>query len=126
MAIIFVSSFILMPFYEMIQKYDRGEQNYMLSRELKQGYNIHGNIAANDKWGYTLELMYNLKNNFGSEVYYYGMPNKHQGDENILSEFKSNNIDYYIVWDGGGPNLLNYKDITDGRMPDLKIYYIKE
>lgn len=120
-----ILSFLYSPVTIVFQKPARGKKLYALAKELKENYNIQGNIATNARWGDTLQVAYNLKYNFNTPIYDYGMTQKGQSDEAVLNELKAHNITYFFVW-GESSGFFNYKDITDGRVPDLKIYYIKE
>lgn len=120
----FVLSFIFIPLRDTFQKPSRGENNFKIFRILEDRYNIHGNIASNDRWGDTLQLVYYLnlgKSDKDRWTYYYGMPKKNQTDEDLLKELKTHNIDYYIVWGDAG-FLPGYEELTKGSVSDLKIY----
>ncbi len=134
----FVLSFVILPVRDIIQKNTRGEENYTLFRKLESEYNIQGNIASNDKWGYTLELVYHQNlNRLNNRSYYYGMPKKNQSNKDLLNELRTHNIDYYFVWserlsetrtedsEGKTRFLHKYKDITKGKISGLKIYSLK-
>ncbi|MDO8281287.1 MAG: hypothetical protein Q7U10_01465 [Thermodesulfovibrionia bacterium] len=122
LIIFFVLSFIAGPLRNVIQKPARGEDNYALFEKLK-AYNVQGNIASDDKWSDALQVAYHLKlDNDGT--FFYGVPKKNQSGEALLHELKSHNIDYYLVY--GESGLPGYKEITDGRIPGLKVFSMKE
>lgn len=126
LIVFFVLSFIVSPLENIMHKQERGEKNHALFEQLT-GYNIQGNIASNDNWGYTLELAYRLNlHKSDNKIRYYGMPKKNQSDEALLlNELKAYNIDYYFLW-GKDKSFYNYVDITKGKIPDLKIYKLKD
>ena len=105
---------------------------YIFGKELSARYDIQGNIASNreqvltsthDSWHKTFRLAYWL------ESRYYGQAREKITDNDLESELKRHNIDYYFFWGDpvSAPQFLNqYKEITDGEMPGLKIYLMDE
>ena len=86
-------------------------------------YNVHGNIASNDKWQKSLYVSFYL----GSK--YYGQVKSNANDLELKNELESNNINYYLVWGDSKSNselLSQYPEITGGKMKDIKVYIIKE
>ena len=127
LLVFLIGSFLFVPFKDIVNKPSRGENNYIMSKEIERQYNIKGNIASNDRWGDTLQLTYYLNmDKVGTEdrIYYYGMPKKNQGDVEMLKELKSHDIQYYLVWNGRS-FLPGYQDITKGSIQDLKIYSLE-
>ena len=95
-----------------------------LCKELKNKYNIQGNIASNGNWPTTVTLSYHLKTR------YYGMPRNNFTYDELRNDLKKYNIDYYFVWgkllDKEARFLVKYKEVTKGTIPDLGIYSLKE
>ena len=93
---------------------------------------IQGNIASNrqwehvaihDSWHKTFRVSYWLNSR------YYGQTQAVVSDDDLARELGKHNIDYYFVW-GESPSipriLSQYKELTAGEFPDLKIYSLKE
>ncbi|MBI5049308.1 MAG: hypothetical protein HZC11_00145, partial [Nitrospirae bacterium] len=94
LTVLVALSFIILPAGPILeQKSTRGKRLYALSAELKKTYSMQGNIASDDKWGDTLQVVYDLRNNFNSTVSFYGMPKKNQSSEEILNELRTNAVD---------------------------------
>ncbi len=134
LIVIFALSFILTP----MRHYARAGNNnidkdmYNLSTLLKNKYQIQGNFASNREWEHipthnswhkTFRLSYWLNSQ------YYGQTQAVVSDDALAREFEKHNIDYYFVW-GESPSipriLAQYKELTHGDFPDLKIYSLKE
>jgi len=124
LSIFFILSFIVVPIGNTIHKPDRVEKNYTLFKKIAE-YNIHGNIASNDNWSDTLQIIYFLKLYKNDGIQYYGVPKKGQS-EDLLNELRANNINYYIVY-GNDPNFpSDYEEITGGKVSGLKIYKLEK
>lgn len=94
-----------------------GNDEYILSQSLENVYNVKGNIASNDKWESSLYLAYFLNSK------YYGITINNGDVNSVNDQLTSSEIDYYLVWgDNGGYQLSDYKEITNGRIPWLKVY----
>ena len=134
LIVFFILSFGFTPLRASI---DTGKDNinkkmYKLGTELDKHYNIRGNIASNrqkihtemhDSWHYTFRLAYWLKSR------YFGMPREDISDKELLQELKKHDIDYYFFWEGSvkSPDFLSeYREITNGEMPGLKIFSLKD
>ncbi len=130
LIVFFVLSFIFEP-VRYIARAESGNidvEMYLLSRELKE-FNIHGNIASNrevgshDAWHKTFRLAYWLNSR------YYGQEGQHFTDEKLENELKKYDIDYYLLWGEQKyiPLFLNQKkEVTNGNIPNLRIYSLKE
>jgi len=133
LIIIFVLSFIITPLksYAQAGKNNINKDMYLLSRILKDKYHIKGNIASNrewkhipvhDSWHKTFRLSFWLNSK------YYGQTEAVISDEDLKNELERYNIDYYFFWGDPGdiPDfLLEYKEITNGEFPDLRIFHLK-
>ncbi len=127
----FIISFIFTPVKYVKQVISGGMDGdmYNMSTDL-QKYNIKGNIASNreyvpvhDAWHKTFRLAYWLNSR------YYGQPKENISDGELETELKKHNINYYFFWGGSNsPNQLlsQYKELTNGEIPGLKIYSLKE
>lgn len=105
---------------------------YILGTELNNRYDIRGNFASNrqkkyvsihDSWHKTFRLSYWL----GSR--YYGQERDGISEKNLEGELKQNDIDYYFFWgktDVIPEFLSSYREVTNGEIPGLKIYSLKE
>jgi hypothetical protein len=120
---LFILSFVAMPLKNLVQDINTNKDIYSLSKMLENQYGIQGNIASNKERHKSLYLSYYLKGK------YYGEAGKNIAEEDLPAELSKNNIDYYLVWDepkGDSQILPNYVEITDGKIPGLRIYSLKE
>jgi len=130
LTLFFVLSFIFSPSKYAMQVSRGGMDTdmYYLSTELKQ-FNINGNIASNreyvpvhDAWHKTFRLAYWLDST------YYGQAKLGISDHELESELKKYDIDYYFLWGDGNisPQFLSaFREITENKIPGLKIYSLK-
>jgi hypothetical protein len=115
--IILMASFIFAPAYELFIYPNTDTDSYLLTKTLQEDYGIHGNIASNSLWEQTNRFSFYLNSQ------YYGLPKNTTNSAELENELKANNIDYYFVWgDSGNVHLLDYKEITNGRIQSLEIY----
>ena len=123
LLLFFAVEFSLIPVYDIISNINIQKDIYTLSQKLENEFNIHGNIASN-KYICTLYISYYINARF------YGKINENLNDEGLYNEMKEKNIDYYFYWDEDSNNYNfirnNYKEITDGEIPGLKIYSLKD
>lgn len=131
---IFIVSFVLTPVKSTVEigEHDINKDMSALGEELKKRYDIKGNIASNrqkvqvsihDSWHNTFRLAYWLNSR------YYGQAKENISDEVLEKELKTYDIDYYFFWNDSisPPRFLSqYKELTSGEMPGLKIYSLNE
>ena len=131
---IFLLSFIATPLKTSIDMSRNSLNRSMhdLGEELSRRYDLGGNIASNrqkvqhtvhDSWHRTFRLSYWLKGR------YFGQPRENISDRELEREFEGHNIDYYFFWGDSTETpevLFRYKEITNGDIPGLLIYSIKE
>lgn len=134
LIIFFILSFGVTPLRASIEmgKSNINRDMYLLGSELDKRYSIRGNIASNrqkvrvsvhDSWHNTFRLAYWLKSR------YFGQPREGISDEELSGELHKHDIDYYFFWEGSekAPDfLLEYREITNGEVPGLRIYALKE
>lgn len=130
LILFFVISFIFTPARYVIQVGSGGmdSEMYYMSTDLIK-YNIKGNIASNrehvpvhDAWHKTFRLAYWLDSR------YYGQPKEEISDNDLQDEFNKYEIDYYFFWgrsDTAPQFLSQYNEVTNGEMPGLKVYSLK-
>jgi hypothetical protein len=117
LLVIFALSFILMPLNFLSHNLNTGKDIYTLSNTLKTSYNVHGNIATNDRLIDTQYVSFYLNTTF------YGQSKKNISDQELQSQLEKYNIDYYFIWGDSAAHLLSgYHEITDGKIKDLRIY----
>ncbi|MGB9979506.1 hypothetical protein [Methanobacterium sp.] len=124
--LLFILSLSVVPLSSLINNQNVGQDYYTLSSSISK-YNIHGNIASNDKYRDSLNIAYYLN------VHYYGRATnsttkKPMTDIELENSFKEYNIDYYFFWGNSNTNadlLKKYKEITNGTIKGLKIYKIR-
>ena len=116
LLIILMVSFVVTPTIELVSYVGSDNQIPTLSSNLKNDYQIKGNIASNDMWAETLSISYYL------ESRYFGLT-KNSSQASLEEELESNNIDYYFQWSVPDElTLSNYQEITGNRIKNLKIY----
>lgn len=117
LLIVLICSFIIPSAYETILFSNNDNSAYNLSNQLKNDYGIHGNIASNEWKGNSLTISYYLN------AKYYGQTKKTDNSANLQRELTENRIDYYFVWNNESiPQIVDYREITNGRIEGLKIY----
>ena len=115
--IIIMFSFITAPAVGLITYPIEDVNSYSLSEVLETDYHIHGNIASNDLWEQTNRISFYLNSQ------YYGLPKNINNSQELENELKRNDIDYYFVWGNSSfVNMTTYKEITNNKLHDLKIY----
>jgi hypothetical protein len=103
LIVFFVVSFMLTPIKSVMEmgKKNLNKEMYVLGTELGKRYEIHGNIASNrkkmeisthDAWHQTFRLAYWLKSR------YYGQARENISDDELESELRKYDIDYYFFW----------------------------
>ena len=126
LLVVFVASLMVMPLTGLLENKDGGENIYDLASTINDEYYIQGNIASNDGYMASLYMAY-LWNS-----HYYGTSLRNWNnisDSELEKDLQDYNIDYYLYWGDSNYNsevLVKYKEITQGKIEDLKIYRIKE
>ncbi|EKQ52946.1 MAG: hypothetical protein B655_1617 [Methanobacterium sp. Maddingley MBC34] len=139
------ASFAYMPVSFLANNTNINKELYYSSLDLKTQYNINGNIASNDQ----LDTMKFISFYMGTN--YYGQAPKNITDDQLASDLKELDIDYYFVWDNSINNsstegnliangyyldigdsaknskiLTSYEPSNQGKMKYFKIYAVKE
>lgn len=123
---VFIVSLIIMPLTGLMQHKDGGKNIYDLANTVNGQYHIQGNIASNDGYMASMYMAY-LWNS-----HYYGTSLKNwetSSDSELEKDLQAYDIDYYLYWGDSNYNsdvLVKYREITGGKIKDLKIYSIKE
>lgn len=123
---VFIVSLIIMPLTGLMQHKDGGKNIYDLANTVNGQYHIQGNIASNDGYMASMYMAY-LWNS-----HYYGTSLKNwetSSDSELENDLQAYDIDYYLYWGDSNYNsdvLVKYREITGGKIKDLKIYSIKE
>lgn len=126
LLIIFLVSLLIMPVTGFIHDKNSGKSVYDTANTIKSQYNIQGNIASNDEYLASMYLSY-LWNS-----YYYGTSKKNWrpiSDLELERDLKTYDIDYYLVWGDSDSNQLllsRYKELTNDKINNLRIYSLKE
>jgi len=130
----FILSFVISPIKASteIGKNGINREMFLLGTKLNKQYEIKGNIASNrhigptashDSWHRTFRLAYWLNSR------YYGQPQENISDEELKGELEKYGIDYYFFWgdpEGVPQFLFQYRELTNGDIPGLKIYSLNE
>lgn len=115
--VILMVSFIFTPAFELFIYPSTDNGLYDLSKTLQNDYGLQGNIASNGHWENTLAISYYLNNQ------YYGLPKNIIDPVELKNELIANNITYYFVWgDSNNVQVINYNELTNGRIQGLRIY----
>ena len=126
LLLLFIISLIVVPISSLVNNQYIGQDYYTMSNSISK-YNVHGNIASNDKYRDSLNIAYYLN------AHYYGRATnsttkKPMTDMELEKSFKEYKIDYYFFWGNSNTNgdlLKKYKEITNGTINGLKIYRIR-
>jgi hypothetical protein len=121
-----ILSFLIMPIIGLSNSANNENFDlHNLAYTLKNDYHVHGNIASNDEFVYSLVLTYYLNGT------YYGQTKRGIDLNELETELKEKNIDYYIVWGTSNQIDLHYKEITkrefyiEGTIFYVKVYSLK-
>lgn len=116
LLILLITSFVISPVQILASNLNFEKNIYDVSRILHDD-DVSGRIASNEKWEITLLLVYFLNSK------YYGTTINNNDINSVNNQLMTNEIDYYLVWDDNNDyQSLDYKEITDDRIPGLKIY----
>lgn len=77
---------------------------------------MQGNIATNDRLIDAQFLSFYLNTTSS------GQSKRDISDAELQLQLEKYRIDYYLVWGNSTPHLTSYKEITGGKIRDLKIY----
>lgn len=117
LLVIFAFIFIMMPLNFLYHNLNTGKDIYTMSNTLKTQYGVHGNIATNDR---LIDVQYL---SFYLNTTSYGQAQKNITDGELQLQLDKYNIDYYFIWGDSTPHILaGYKEITEGKLKDLRIY----
>ena len=119
LLLLLILSFLIMPVTELINNMNVDENVHSISYNLKYDYNVHGNLASKNEWVLSLVLTYYLDGK------YYGQTRNDSNLNELETELKNDNIDYYLVWGNSNQTDLPYKEITGGKIAILKVYSLK-
>lgn len=124
----FVISFWIYPIYTLALEINKGDDVYSLSKKLRQ-YKLHGNVASQAKYKTPLYLSFYL------DLKYFGPSKDGIGCKELYDDLRTNDIDYYFVWNDHlnkfqsmaeeCDDLLDFEEITNGAIPQLRIYDVK-
>jgi hypothetical protein len=93
------------------------------AKAIKPAIPANSKIASNSNWAATLFVSYHL----GCK--YYGAAAENETSEEIKKQLLEFGINYYFVWGGpaSAPGFLSgFKDVTAGKLPNLKIYNLNK
>lgn len=123
---VFIVSLLILPVTTLIQEKDSGKLTYDLANDIGSQYHIQGNIASNDRYMESLFLSYL----WGSQYYGTSLKNWHNiSDSKLEQNLENYHINYYLYWGDSRDNLQllsRYKEITGGKIKNLKIFYINQ
>lgn len=121
--LILILIFYFNPIRHFIGDYRKGQDVYQLAMKLKERYNLHGGLASNAERIPTTFLAFYLDARYFGEM-------RHDLDFNIqLEQLHRMNVDYFIVYKQKGDccnTLADFREITGGEIPALRIYSLKE
>ncbi len=80
-------------------------------------YNVHGNIASDDNWDRGDYLAYYLNSR------YYGVTINNSDVSSVTKQLNDYKIDYYLASNNYTSTIPGFEEITEGRIPNLKIYH---
>jgi hypothetical protein len=110
-------SFFYFPFRYIVSELNRGKTEAMIAREIRENYNIRGNIASDTRWYESLFISYHMN------CRYFGVPEKDISEKKLKEDIHRLGIDYYIDWLNDGKDFaISNKEITNGKSKLYKIY----
>ncbi len=120
--IFFAVTFILTPSILTYHDLNNGVEVYNLIPFLEK-YGVEGNIASSNPQPENYDpqfIAYYIKG------HYYGLTKKNESINDLETELKSKNIDYYLVWQYPFVDsiVLSYPEVTGGKIQFLRIYKI--
>jgi len=116
LLIILILAFVFQPIYELFLFMDDEDPDYVLSNNLKNLGIQGGNLASNEEWVRMNGIAFYLNSK------YYGIPKKTNNITNLEKELYDNRIDYFFVWNDTNFIIPGYREITGGKIKDLRIY----
>lgn len=120
---VFFLSFAI-PASQVLRDYAyRGKWVYDMSQVLKSYIAPDRKVASNTNWAVSLFLSYHLR------VRYYGVQEENISKMELKQQLEKYAIDYYLVWRDVASDfsfLSDYREITGGRIPWLRIYGLKK
>lgn len=116
LLIILILAFVFQPIYELFLFMDDEDPDYVLSNNLKNLGIQGGNLASNEEWVRMNGIAFYLNSK------YYGIPEKTNNITNLEKELYDNRIDYFFVWNDTNFIIPGYREITGGKIKDLRIY----
>lgn len=126
LLVVFVVSLIVMPLSGLMEHEDDGKAIYDIANTVNYQYHIQGNIASNDGYMASIYVAYL----WDSQYYGTSLKNWHTiNDSELEKDLQDYDIDYYLYWGDSNYNpdvLVKYREITGGKIKDLKIYSVKE
>lgn len=129
MYVFFIISFSFHPFLSLIEERYEGKELFSISQKLRNKYHLKGNIASQAKYKKPLYISFLLNNRF------FGASRDGINCLELYDDLKTNNIDYYFVWEDNlgefqslvqnCDSLLKFDEITNGEIPELRIYDVR-
>jgi len=115
LAILFAATFLIYPGRELVsgQNEYRGRGLYLMAEKLKADYQVHGKMAADSEWDFSLFLAHHLGMSFD------GIPKEADTAQTLQEALSRNGVDYFLVW-GTAPLperltfLSYYQELTGG------------
>lgn len=127
-ALFFILAFLVLFSFaieslKFLKNYRNIDHTYYDQAKILKRYNIqNANIAANDNWHPTLYISVYTNNKF------YGLPKRDAVYSEVVKELKSNDIQYFLVWNGYRfkENFeKDFKKIQIQEISELNVYKIK-
>jgi hypothetical protein len=137
------SSFLVFPVRQFIGQRHAGRDVYRLSQSIANLHPVTDNLAACTRWNESLLLTYFLRGRFHGTTgleelersWNNGMvpglasrPAPPAPAAHLWAELVKRGIDYYLVWSScsGAPReITNRPEVTQGRLPELRIYRLR-
>lgn len=114
-------SFAIYPVRQLIATKNVDKEIFQLAQQLKE-YGVKGKIASQGGWEGSLYLAFHLQSQYYGEC-------KSSDMTGIANELRAKNINYYLVWNRENtPATIpeGNAEITNGKIPGLRVYKISE
>lgn len=99
-------SYLVYPAWRMVQMYDEGKADYRIGSQLKKD-GLQGTFTSVAWFGYERQRMARIA--YFSGISYFDVPNPRIKSDEMLSELKSNNVNYYFYFLPDRSQLKNFE-----------------
>jgi len=121
--LLFCLSYLFFPSLLLLSAINAGKKNYNTAMQIRDKLKISGITASDINFEETVKISYYNK------CINYGLAAPHWSPDELITELKKINIDYYFVWNENlffNNKIKILPEITGGNIPGLKIYAVNK